>query len=96
MKKTHKKFIKKLRKYLKDAPDLRVTQALYNLGVTLGIRKGTELKPEYYFIDNYNETDEVILKRMKNFLKHGKKQKIEKRIEEEIQSSTGGNTQEGE
>lgn len=55
--------------------DLRITQLLYNLGVTI---KADET-PAGYLLDNYNESDDVILKRVNmniKKLKDGKKQEI--------------------
>lgn len=61
MKKQHKKFIKKLKKFLREpgAEHQRITQALYNLGVTISASE------RGFYLDNYNESDEVILQRMK-------------------------------
>ena len=78
MKKQHRKFIKKLKKYLNHsgAENLRITQALYNLGVTIK----AEVADGGYLLDNYNESDKVILDRMKRNMKNngrrGKKAKI--------------------
>lgn len=54
--------------------DLRITQLLYNLGVTI---RGDDT-PLGYLLDNYNESDDVILKRINTNIKkfcNGKKQK---------------------
>jgi hypothetical protein len=61
MKKKHKKFIKILKKYLKMSPELRITQALFNLNVTEALVKGDE----YYFKDNYNQSDEKTINKVK-------------------------------
>lgn len=54
------------------AEDLRITQTLFNLGVTIR----SELTPSGYLLDNYNESDDVILTRVrKNLKNYGKKQK---------------------
>jgi hypothetical protein len=73
MKKQHRKFLKKLKKFMKHpgSEDLRIAQTLFNLGVTIR----SEDTQTGYLLDNYNESDDVILMRMKKNLKHGKKQK---------------------
>lgn len=87
MKKSHKKFIKKFKKYLKSAPDLRLTQALFDVSVVLPT--DADGPHPHLFQDTYNEEDEVILERMKNHLKHGKRQKRQQKAEKTANLPSG-------
>lgn len=71
MKKEHKKFIKKLTKYLQQNPEFRVTQALYNMGVNHRDPNNNTMAGA--FVDNYNQDDEVTLSRVTESLKNIKK-----------------------
>lgn len=76
MKKEHKKFIKKLTKFLQQNPEQRITQALYNLGVNYSIPHASTDVPAN-FVDNYNHADEHVLARvaesLKNIKQNGKR-----------------------
>lgn len=50
--------------YLKANPQIRFTQALFNLD----INQFAEEKPTSNFRDNYNDTDDDVLKRVKKLL----------------------------
>lgn len=71
MKSEHKKFCKKLKKFLKAYPEQRITQGLFNLGVTFK----KDDTPNSFYTDNYNQEDDLTLSRMKESLKTIKKLK---------------------
>lgn len=58
MKKEKKRFLKLLKKYFKLYSGIRITQALFNLGVT-------EKAPidGHFFIDNYQQNDKTTLQK---------------------------------
>lgn len=57
-----KTILNTIEKYLKDNPDIRFTQALFNLDINEFLDKQLPLG----FRDNYNDTDEKVLKRIKS------------------------------
>lgn len=73
MKKEHRKFIKKLRTFLQKNPEQRITQALFNLGVSVKAEHHLLPQDKAYFIDNYNQDDELTLERVNESLKNIKK-----------------------
>lgn len=59
MKKKHRKFLKLLKKHFKAFPETRITQALFNLGVTESAGVDDEdVNTGKYYKDNYNQSDE--------------------------------------
>lgn len=67
MTKEKKKFLKILKKSFRLAPQLRITQTLYNLGFSeKEVQDGDD---KHYFKDNYNQSDETTIKKVKEGFK---------------------------
>jgi len=64
MKQEHKEIIEIISNYLEKYPDIRFGQALRNLDVTQYNYNTDVAVP----VDNYNDSDKEILKRMKNYV----------------------------
>lgn len=86
MKNKHKKFVKILKKYLKFSPDLRITQALFNLGVT----EKEVIGEKHYFRDNYNQNDKVTVKRAEETYEKQYKDFFKGIIEKKVKCSQEG------
>ena len=66
MKNTHREILDMIADYLQKNPDIRFGQALHNLGVNEFINKENPEDGMYLLRDIYNDSDGMVLKRMKN------------------------------
>jgi hypothetical protein len=64
MKKEHQVIINRLSNYLKDNPDIRFGQALYNLSINEFADKTNPETKDFLLRDIYNDSDKKILNRM--------------------------------
>jgi hypothetical protein len=64
MKKEHQEIINRLSNYLKDNPDIRFGQALYNLSINEFADKTNPETKDFLLRDIYNDSDKKILNRM--------------------------------
>lgn len=68
MKDTHKEIIKLISDYLEEYPEIRFTQALYNLRINGFYSVDDPEKYNFLFRDNYNDSDEDVLNKIKKEL----------------------------
>ena len=68
MKDTHKEIIKLISDYLEEYPEIRFTQALYNLRINGFYSVDNPEKYNFLFRDNYNDSDEDVLNKIKKEL----------------------------
>lgn len=68
MKKEHQEIINLLTEYLIIHPDQRFGQAIFNLGINEFANKTQPDLEDYRFKDIYNDSDSLILERIKNRL----------------------------
>lgn len=68
MKDTHKEIIKLISDYLEEHPEIRFTQALYNLRINGFFSVDNPEETNFLFRDNYNDSDEDVLKKIKKEL----------------------------
>lgn len=68
MKDIHKEIIKLISDYLEEYPECRFTQALYNLRINGYFSVDNPEKYNFLFRDNYNDSDEDVLKKIKKEL----------------------------
>lgn len=68
MKDTHKEIIKLISDYLEEYPEIRFTQALYNLRINGFYSVDNPEKSNFLYRDNYNDSDEDVLKKIKKEL----------------------------
>jgi len=68
MKNTHKEIIKLISDYLEEYPEIRFTQALYNLRINRFYSVDNPEESNFLFRDNYNDSDEVVLNKIKKEL----------------------------
>lgn len=57
----HKRILDGISDYLDEHPELRFTQALYNLGINEFKNKDNPEVDNFCFRDNYNDSDKSIL-----------------------------------
>ena len=67
MRSEHRKILELIRSYLEENPDLRFTQALFNLDIN---QKPKDKIFENILRDNYGDKDYKVLKRITNNLKN--------------------------
>ena len=68
MKDTHKEIIKLISDYLEEYPEIRFTQALYNLRINGFYSVDNPEESNFLFRDNYNDSDEDVLNKIKKEL----------------------------
>jgi len=66
MKKETKEILHKLFEYLEENPEIRFTQALFNLKINNFADESNPENKNFLFKDNYNDSDETVLKRINN------------------------------
>lgn len=68
MKDTHKEIINLISDYLEEYPEIRFTQALYNLRINGFYSVDNPEESNFLFRDNYNDSDEDVLNKIKKEL----------------------------
>lgn len=68
MKDTHKEIINLISDYLEEYPETRFTQALYNLRINGFYSVDDPEESNFLFRDNYNDSDEDVLNKIKKEL----------------------------
>lgn len=75
MKKEHSAIIELITQYLREHPNQRFGQALFNLGVNEFVDKANPVNKDYRLRDIYSDSDAAIRLRIEAQLAHFKKQK---------------------
>lgn len=81
MNKEAKEILLLIEKELVENKDVRFTQVLFALGINQFADKESPCKRDYLFRDNYNDSDSIVLDRIKNRERINEKEVLEKQSE---------------